>query len=94
MYYVYVLTNKFDTVYYTGVTNDIIRRAYEHKNKLNDGFTKKYNINVLVYYEIYDSSMIAIEREKKIKKWNKNKKKSVILEFNPEYKDLWEDIVG
>lgn len=92
-YYVYILTNISDTVYYTGVTNNIVRRAYEHKNKLNDSYTKKYNLTMLVYYEVYNDINFAIEREKKIKKWSRKKKRSVIMEFNVEYKDLWNDVI-
>jgi len=93
-YYVYILTNKSDTVYYTGVTNDLIRRSYEHKNKLNEAFTKKFNLNILVYYEIHNDINTAIEREKKIKKWSREKKKILIVEFNPRYVDLWDEITN
>ena len=92
-YYVYMLTNKSDTLYYTGVTNDIVRRAWEHKNKLNEGYTKKYNLNKLVYYEIYEDINEAIEREKKLKKWNREKKKLLVGQFNIRNEDLWERII-
>ena len=72
--YIYLLANKHNNVLYTGVTNDLIRRVYEHKNKLVVGFTKKYNVNRLVYYEVCGSIITAIEREKQIKGWSRKKK--------------------
>ena len=66
-YYVYIMTNKYNTVLYTGVTNDLVRRVYEHKEKLVDGFTKKYNVDKLVYFECADDIKAAIAREKQIK---------------------------
>ena len=74
MYYVYILANKSNTVLYIGVTNDLIRRIYEHKEKLLDGFTQKYNVNKLVYYENTTDVKTAIEREKVLKKWSRKKK--------------------
>ena len=71
-YYVYILTNKSNTLY-IGITNDLIRRLYEHKNKLIAGFTKKYNIDRLIYYEVFDSPETAIQREKEIKSWTRKK---------------------
>ncbi|NMB92176.1 MAG: GIY-YIG nuclease family protein [Parcubacteria group bacterium] len=88
-YYVYILTNKNNTVLYTGVTNDLIRRVYEHKNKLIPGFTMKYNICKLVYYETYDNIEDAIQREKRIKKWYRHWKIELINKFNPDWKDLY-----
>ena len=87
--YVYIMTNKHNTVLYTGVTNDLIRRVYEHKEKLVKGFTKKYNVNKLVYYEIADEIYYAIEREKQIKGGSRQKKIDLILSMNPEWKDLY-----
>jgi putative endonuclease len=91
-YYVYILTNVRNTILYTGVTNDLKRRIYEHRNKLANGFTKKYNVDKLVYYEDYDDSYNAITREKKIKAGSRKKKFELINGFNPEWKDLYNDI--
>ena len=88
MYYVYLLTNKHNTVLYTGVTNDLRRRIYEHKNQLIEGFTKRYNINKLVYFEYTTDVKTAIEREKQIKGWTRKKKNDLIETMNPEWKDL------
>ena len=88
-YYIYIMTNKSRTLY-TGVTNDLMCRVYEHKNKLVDGFTKKYNIQHLVYYESTSSVYSAIEREKQIKGWLRSKKLALIDSNNPEWKDLSE----
>ena len=87
-YYVYMLTNVKNTVLYTGVTNDLQRRVYEHKNKLIDGFTKKYNVNKLVYFEETTDVRSAITREKQIKGWVRIKKDALIATQNPEWKDL------
>ena len=92
-YYVYIMTNKYNTVLYTGVTNDQIRRVYEHKNKLVEGFTAKYNLTKLVYYEICKDVKEAINREKQIKGWKREKKEKLIKGFNPDWKDLYEEIV-
>ena len=86
-YYVYVMTNKSRTLY-TGVTNDLMRRVDEHKKKLIPGFTSKYNIQFLVYYESTPSIHAAIEREKQIKGWLRAKKIALINSTNPEWKDL------
>jgi putative endonuclease len=86
-YYVYILSNIRGTLY-TGVTNDLERRVYEHKNKLVDGFTKKYNINRLVYFENTDDVMVAIEREKHIKGLLRSKKIELIKTMNPRFDDL------
>ena len=86
-YYVYIMTNKSRTLY-TGVTNDLMRRVYEHKKKLVPGFTSKYNIQYLVYYETTSSIYSAIEREKQIKGWLRSKKIALIASMNPEWKDL------
>ena len=87
--YVYLLANKHNNVLYTAVTNDLIRRIYEHKNKLVAGFTQKYNVDRLVYYEIAASIMVAIEREKQIKGWSRKKKHDLINVMNPEWNDLY-----
>src|SRR3990167_2432699 len=91
-YYIYLLTNKHNNVLYTGVSNDLIRRIYEHKNKLQKGFTEKYNVERLVYYEIYADIADAIMLEKQIKGWSRKKKNELINQFNPKWKDLYEDI--
>ena len=92
-FFVYIMTNKNNTVLYTGVTNNLIRRVYEHKEKLIEGFTKKYNCSKLVWYEVYDDSYNAIAREKQIKAGSRKKKLDLINAFNPEWKDLYNDIV-
>jgi putative endonuclease len=89
-YYVYMMTNKNNTTLYTGVTNDLPRRVFEHKNKLAEGFTRKYNINKLVYYEIYEDIYEAITREKQIKGGSRAKKVQLIEEKNPSWNDLSE----
>ena len=90
-YYVYIMTNKSKTLY-TGVTSDLQKRVYEHKNKLIEGFTEKYNITKLVYYEITEDVNSAITREKQIKGWLRNKKIGPIESTNPEWKDLSNDL--
>jgi putative endonuclease len=87
-YYTYILTNSSDKVLYTGVTNDLERRCYEHKNKLIKGFTSKYNIQKLVYFEIFDQVESAIAREKQIKGLLRVKKIRLIEDFNSEWQDL------
>lgn len=87
-YYVYILTNKNCTTLYVGVTNNLERRLYEHKHKLIEGFTSRYNVDVLVYYEITTDSYSAIAREKQIKSWKRAKKNQLISENNPAWKDL------
>jgi putative endonuclease len=89
-YYVYIMTNKSRTLY-TGVTNNLERRVYEHKHKLMPGFTSKYNITKLVYYEAGDNINVAITREKQIKGWLRAKKIALIESVNPEWRDLSED---
>ncbi|OZH54063.1 excinuclease ABC subunit C [Hydrocoleum sp. CS-953] len=92
-YYIYIMTNKRNTVLYTGVTNDLIRRVYEHKSKLVEGFTKKYNINKLVYFEMYENPSEAIAREKQIKAGSRQKKINLINSMNLQWKDLYLEIV-
>ena len=89
-YYVYILTNRSKTLY-TGTTNDLHRRWYEHKQKLIPGFTQKYNINRLVYYEETSDVREAIAREKQIKGWLRSKKLALIESKNPEWRDLGAD---
>ena len=90
---VYLLANSHNNVLYTGVINDLIRRVYEHKNKLVAGFTKKYNVDRLVYYPAYGSIIVAIEREKQIKGWSRKKKHDLINALNPEWNDLYQSIL-
>ena len=92
-YYVYILTNKSNKILYTGVTNDLKRRVYEHKEKLNDGFTNKYNINKLVYFEIFDDPESAITREKQIKGGSRKDKMDLVNIKNKLWKDLYFDIL-
>jgi len=87
------MTNKYNTVLYTGITNNLIRRVYEHKNNLIDGFTKKYNCHKLVWYEATKDVYSAITQEKRIKKWKKIYKENAINEMNPEWKDLYDDLI-
>ena len=92
-YYVYILANKTNSVLYIGVTNDLKRRLYEHKNKLVEGFTEKYNVNKLVYFEESSDITSAIQREKNLKKWRRQWKEDLIKKLNPDFKDLsseWE----
>ena len=91
-YYIYIVTNKRNTVLYTGVTNDLRRRAYEHREKLVEGFTKKYNITKLVYYEVFDNIESAILREKQIKGGSRQKKIDLINSMNKEWRDLYEEL--
>ena len=90
--YVYLLANKYNNVLYTGVTSDLIRRVYEHKNKLLQGFTQKYNVDRLVYYEACENIVVAIEREKQIKAWSRKKKDQLINTLNPEWNDLYRSL--
>lgn len=91
-YCVYIMTNAHHTVLYTGVTNNLARRVYEHKNGLGGVFTKKYNVHKLVYYEVGDNIHFAIAREKQIKAGSRQKKINLINDLNPEWKDLYEEI--
>ena len=89
-YYVYILTNWNNKVMYVGVTNDLTRRLYEHKNKLTDGFTSRYNVHKLVYFEHTTDAYAAITREKEIKAWRREKKDALVEKKNPDWKDLGE----
>jgi putative endonuclease len=88
-YYIYIMTNKINTVLYTGVTSDLKKRIWEHKERIVKGFTEKYNINKLIYFEIFNDPENAILREKQIKAGSRNKKIKLIKEINPEWKDLY-----
>ena len=87
-HYIYILTNKNNKVMYIGMTNNLIRRVYEHKNGLINGFTKKYNITKLVYFEHTSDINAAIKREKEIKKWRREKKNNLVESINPNWYDL------
>ena len=91
-YYVYIMTNRSKSTLYTGVTNNLPRRIYEHKNKLVPGFTNKYNINTLLYFETTTDVNSAIAREKQIKGWLREKKIKLIESINPEWQDLSEKL--
>ena len=91
-YCVYLMTNAHNTVMYCGVTNNLSRRVYEHKNGLGGIFTKKYNVEKLVYYEVGDNVNAALAREKQIKGGSRKKKIDLVNSFNPEWKDLFDEI--
>ena len=90
--YVYIISNKKNGTLYIGVTNNLIRRVWEHKNKTLEGFTAKYGLDKLVYYEIYEDELTAIAREKRLKKYNRNWKKDLIEKVNPSWNDLYSEI--
>jgi putative endonuclease len=90
--YVYLLTNKANTVFYTGVTSNLQKRVYEHKQNLVQGFTFKYNVHKLVYYEVFDNIADAIDREKQIKGGSRKKKIGLINNSNPEFRDLYGEL--
>ena len=87
------MTNYSETTFYIGVTSNLPRRILEHKNKVVEGFTQKYNVNKLVYYEITDSIEVAINREKQLKRWHREWKINLIKEMNPQFRDLSEDLI-
>ncbi len=88
-YYVYILTNNTNTVLYIGVTNDLTRRAWEHREKKSKGFTEKYNVRKLVYFEQTESVEAALIREKQLKNWKRAWKEKLVEEMNPDWKDLY-----
>jgi len=92
-YFVYIMSNENNTVLYTGITNDLIRRVYEHKKKLIDGFTKKYNCTKLVWYEKFSDPYNAILREKQIKSGSRKKKIELIERMNPDWNDLYNNLI-
>ena len=92
-FYLYILSSQKNGTLYVGVTSDIIKRVYEHKAKLRKGFTSKYNVNQLVYYEIWGTAQEAIAREKQVKHWNRIWKIKRIEQDNPEWKDLYEKLI-
>jgi putative endonuclease len=93
-YYVYILASKIGGTLYIGVTNDIVRRIGEHKLKLAEGFTKRYDVTRLVYFEVFDQIEPAIQREKRLKKWPRARKISLIEKDNPDWNDLYPGIAG
>ena len=90
---VYVLASKRNGTLYIGVTSDLRKRVWEHRNGVGDGFTKRYAVHLLVYYELHEDMASAIGREKRIKKWNRAWKLELIEKHNPNWQDLWEDIL-
>ncbi len=94
-YYIYFLTNAHNTTLYVGVTNNLVRRVYEHRNRLDShSFSARYNLDKLVYYEIAADPYHAIEREKQIKTWNRKRKEKLIQNQNPNWVDLYPSILG
>ena len=93
-YYVYILASKRNGTLYIGVTNNLLKRVDEHKSNLIDGFTKKYNVHNLVYYEQYNDISCAITREKQMKKWKRQWKINLIEKFNPDWTDLFKDLTA
>ena len=91
-YYVYILTNAVRTVLYIGMTNNLIRRVYEHREKFVDGFTKRYQFDRLVYHEAFSTAYDAITREKQLKGWTRKRKLDLIQTTNPNLRDLWNEI--
>ena len=91
-YAVYILTNYNETTFYIGVTGDLKKRIWEHKNKVIDGFTKKYNVDKLVYYELTEDVNSALNREKQLKLWHRHWKINLIKEMNPKFIDLYENL--
>ncbi len=92
-YYVYILTNKVHGTLYTGVTNSLLNRISEHKNKIYQGFTRKYGVSRLVYYEVIDGIEAAIAREKQLKNWHRQWKINLINQKNPEWRDLYTEVI-
>ena len=90
--YIYILSNRYNKVLYVGITSDLIKRIWEHKNKVVDGFSKRYNLNKLVYYEIYGDIETVISREKQIKSWPRRKKIALINTLNPFWNELYEEL--
>jgi putative endonuclease len=92
-FYVYIMTNRPNGTLYVGVTNDIARRAWEHREGIVDGFTKRYGLKRLVYFEVFDSIVVAIQREKTMKHWPRAWKVRLIMRTNPEWDDLYETLI-
>ncbi len=92
-YYVYILANKMRGVMYVGVTQDLIKRIWQHKNRMGHGFTSKYNVYNLVYFELHQDVSEAIKREKRLKRWNRNWKIKLIERMNPKWEDLYPSLI-
>ena len=92
-YYTYILTNRHCTVLYIGMTGDLVRRIWQHRQKKVKGFTRRYNVNRLIYFEEYGRVERAIDREKQLKGWSRPKKEALIEKLNPEWRDLYEEIL-
>ncbi len=92
-YYVYILANQRNGTLYIGVTRNLVKRVYQHKHELIKGFTKRYGVHTLVYYEIFNSPVEAIRREKQLKHWNRLWKLKLIESKNPNWNDLYESII-
>ena len=92
-YYAYMLASQVYGTLYVGVTNDLIRRIWEHRNDLVDGFTRQYGVHRLGWYEVHEGPYEAITREKQIKKWNRDWKVNLVQRMNPEWKDLYDNII-
>ena len=90
-FFVYMLASTRNGTLYIGLTNDLVRRVYEHKNKVHQGFTKRYNVQMLIYNEVFEDIEAAIAREKQLKKWNRQWKLRLIEEYNPKWKDLYNE---
>ena len=93
-YFVYILASKRNGTLYLGITNNLLKRVHEHKNNLIEGFTKRYSVHDLVYYEVYNDIYDAIAREKRVKKWKRRWKIELIETFNPEWEDLYYRLSG
>jgi putative endonuclease len=93
-YYVYILASGRNGTLYVGMTNDLVRRIHEHRIDAVDGFTKKYRVHSLVYFETFDDPRSAIEREKKLKRWRRDWKIALFARTNPKWRDLFDDIAG
>ncbi len=91
-FYVYIMAKARNSTFYVGMTSDLCKRIWQHKNEIADGFTKRYGIKTLVYFEKHDNAEGAIRREKRLKKWNRSWKMRLIEEFNPDWRDLYDDI--
>ena len=91
--FVYILASRRNGTLYVGVTSDLVKRVYEHKSDVVDGFTKKYRVHNLVYFEMFDDIREAIEREKQIKRWKRRWKMRIIEEANPQWKDLYGELI-
>jgi putative endonuclease len=93
-YYVYIMSNYDRKVIYVGITSNLLKRVNQHKSNHTEGFTKKYNLHYLVYYEVFNDPVSAIEREKQIKGWNRPKKNKLIIDFNPKLVDIYPELLN